>query len=241
MSCLARCCFAFAALLAAPSIACAGAAPDCHIGSYRLNNGELVDIAPTDDDALRWRQFHGATGKLHPGSNGVWSSTYGWTDRADGLVVSFAACSTGEIVFGGVPGRRIALDVKEATFESHGVTLAGRLVMPKGEARCRWPFSCTAPSTIRHCRSIPAADAAGRRRGRIRLRQARHRRVRGDYTQDFSLWPTMPWRRCAKPESLAGSRVRSHRLSGRQRGRMGGPIAANRRRSISSSSASVWP
>ena len=135
MNGLARYGFALAALLAGASIACARNAPDCHVGSYLLVNGGLVDIAPSDDDTLRWRQFDGATGKLHPGKDGVWTSTYGWTDRSDGMVVSFSACAAGRITFGGIRGRRIALEVKEATFESHGTTLAGRLVMPPGQAR----------------------------------------------------------------------------------------------------------
>ena len=124
---------ALVALLAATSIVRAGDTPDCHIGSYRLADGNVVDIAPSDDDTLRWRQFDGATGALHQGANGIWKSTYGWTDRADGITVSFSACGAGQINFGGVSGQRIALDVKEVTFKSHGTVLVGRLVMPKGE------------------------------------------------------------------------------------------------------------
>jgi len=29
---------------------------DCHIGSYRLKDGELVDVAPSYNDRLRWRR-----------------------------------------------------------------------------------------------------------------------------------------------------------------------------------------
>ena len=32
---------------------------DCHIGTYRLNDGRTVDIAPSDDDTLRWLMFTG--------------------------------------------------------------------------------------------------------------------------------------------------------------------------------------
>ena len=39
--------------------------------------------------ALRWIKFDGATGVLHKTTTGSWKSTYGWTDRADGLTVSF--------------------------------------------------------------------------------------------------------------------------------------------------------
>src|SRR5579862_3386478 len=135
MHCLARYGFVLGALFAVHSSARAHPAPDCHIGSYRLTDGRLVDIAPSEGDRLRWRQFDGATGALHKGADGTWKSTYGWTERTDGKTVAFSACGTGQINFGGVAGRRIAFDVKEATFESHGTSLIGRLVMPRGEAR----------------------------------------------------------------------------------------------------------
>ncbi|MEW5317397.1 MAG: hypothetical protein WDW38_008695 [Sanguina aurantia] len=38
------------------------------------------------------------------------------------------------IIFDGVPGQRLAFDVQDVTFAGGGVTLAGRLVMPKGGA-----------------------------------------------------------------------------------------------------------
>src|SRR5215469_7356117 len=128
MGCFARYCFAVCALFAAASIVRAGDTPDCHIGSYRLADGNVVDIAPSGDEMLRWRKFDGATGKLHKSASGIWNSTYGWTDRPDGIVVSFSDCRTGQIAFGGVSGQRIALEVQEATFKSHGTALAGRLV-----------------------------------------------------------------------------------------------------------------
>ncbi len=105
---------------------------DCHIGSYRLADGKAIDIAPSDGDTLRWRTFSGETGQLHPQKNGTWSSTYGWTGRPDGTTVSFSDCSKGEILFGKQPGKRIAFDVSNTKFQSNGVTLAGRLVLPKG-------------------------------------------------------------------------------------------------------------
>jgi uncharacterized protein len=46
-------------------------APDCRIGSYELADGNVVDIAPSEGDTLRWRQFDGATGALHKADNGI--------------------------------------------------------------------------------------------------------------------------------------------------------------------------
>src|SRR5690349_17603817 len=65
---------------------------DCHIGSYRLADGQAIDIAPSDGNTLRWRLFSGETGQLHPQKNGTWTSTYGWTGRPDGKTVSFSDC-----------------------------------------------------------------------------------------------------------------------------------------------------
>ena len=42
---------------------------------------------------------------------------------------------SGEISFDGVKGKRIAFDVTETKFQGAGVSLAGRLVMPKGSSR----------------------------------------------------------------------------------------------------------
>lgn len=111
----------------------AGSAPDCHIGSYRLSDGRAVDIAPSDGDTLRWRLFSGQTGQLHPQKNGIWTSTFGWTDRADGKRVTFSDCAKGEIGFGSDRGQRIAFETQNTTFESDGVKLVGRLVMPQGK------------------------------------------------------------------------------------------------------------
>jgi uncharacterized protein len=110
----------------------AGIAKDCHTGSYRLDDGRTVDVAPSEGDTLRWRMFTGETGQLHPQKDGTWTSTYGWTDRPDGKTVSFSSCAEGEITFEKEPGRRIDFDVRSATFDSSGVKLVGRLIMPKG-------------------------------------------------------------------------------------------------------------
>jgi hypothetical protein len=77
-----------------------------YIGSYRLDDGRAVDIAPSDGDTLRWRTFSGETGQLHPEKGGTWASTYGWTDRPDGKNVSFSSCAEGGITFEKEPGRR---------------------------------------------------------------------------------------------------------------------------------------
>ncbi len=107
----------------------------CHIGSYRLGDGGVVDIAPSEGDTLRWRLFTGETGQLHPKAGNSWSSTYGWTGRPDGRTASFSDCAHDEIRFGGQTGKRIDFDVSDTAFDSGGVKLVGRLVLPKGGAK----------------------------------------------------------------------------------------------------------
>jgi pimeloyl-ACP methyl ester carboxylesterase len=130
---------AVAALCALVPLLCmpafADATKDCHVGSYRLGDGSAVDIAPSDGDTLRWRLFDGESGQLHPQKDGGWTSTYGWTNRPDGKAVSFSDCAKGEISFGAETGKRIAFDESNTTFDSGGVKLVGRLVMPKGEGK----------------------------------------------------------------------------------------------------------
>jgi pimeloyl-ACP methyl ester carboxylesterase len=79
--------------------------------------------------------FTGETGQLHRQKDGTWASTYGWTNRADGKRVSFSDCDKGEIRFGNQTGKRIDFEVSNTAFESNGVKLLGRLVMPKGAGK----------------------------------------------------------------------------------------------------------
>ena len=77
MNYCARLFITLCALLAATSIARARNMLDCHVGSYLLADGNLVDIAPSDNRTLRWRQFDGTTGALHKTTDAIWKSTYG--------------------------------------------------------------------------------------------------------------------------------------------------------------------
>ena len=120
------------ALLIAAPLARAAEESDCHVGAYRLTDGAVIDVSPSEPGTLRWRNFDGLTGALTKAADGSWTSTYGWTGRADGKTIRFSECPAGRIDFNGVEGRRIAFDVTDTTFVSHGVPLAGRLVLPKG-------------------------------------------------------------------------------------------------------------
>ena len=225
----ARCCLALCALFAAPALVRAGDTPDCHIGSYRLADGNLVDIAPSEGDTLRWRRFDGATGALHPRTNGIWDSTSGWTDRADGMTVSFSACGAGQITFGSISGQRVALDVTEASFRSHGTVLAGRLLMPPGKGQVpivvllhgSEPDSALADYFLQ--RMLPAEGV-----GAFVYDKRGTGKSGGHYTQDYSLLADDAVAALRKARQLAGARL--GRI-GYQAGSQGGwvaPIAANR-------------
>jgi len=115
--------------------------PPCEVGSYLLADGTNIDIdiAPGAEGQLRWRRLDGRTGALKPQepreANGRWTSTLGWTDRSDGHVVTIADCKNGEISFNDVAGKRLPLIQTDTRFQGSGVTLAGRLTMPPGNAR----------------------------------------------------------------------------------------------------------
>jgi len=109
-------------------------ADDCHVAAYRLADGRAIDIAAAAEGALRWRLEDGSTGKLTR-SGDAWTSTLGWTDRADGHRVTLGSCESGALGFDGVPAARIAFDVTETRFDVDGAELAGRLLLPPGKAR----------------------------------------------------------------------------------------------------------
>ena len=109
-------------------------ADDCEVGIYQLPDGSHIDVGASDDNRLRWRRNDGTTGALARDEDGIWTSTLGWTERADGIQVTFD-CRKDAITFAGVDGQRIALDVTDVVFDGAGVQLAGRLVMPEGDAR----------------------------------------------------------------------------------------------------------
>src|SRR5690606_24292240 len=124
-----------AALAALPFAAPAMAARQpCEVASYRLDDGRALDIGPGSEDGLRWRTTDGRTGALAPAAGGRWTSTLGWTGRPDGHHVAFTDCGHGGIRFDDIAGQRVPLVEIDTKFEGSGVTLAGRLTLPPGDA-----------------------------------------------------------------------------------------------------------
>jgi uncharacterized protein len=215
-------------LIAAGVRATATESSDCHIGSYRLSDGRLVDIAPTDD-GLRWRLFDGATGALQKTARGTWQSTYGWTGRPDGKTISFSDCESARIDFDGVAGRRIVFDAVDTAFRGVGVALAGRLVMPAG--RDKVPVVVllhgserTSALTYYYLQRMLPAQGIG-----VFVYDKRSTgRSQGTYSQDFELLANDAVAAMREARRLAGGRAAR---IGYQAGSQGGwvaPIAANK-------------
>jgi len=204
---------------------------DCHVGAYLLSGGSIVDIAPSDDDTLRWRRFDGTTGALHKTATGAWKSTSGWTGRGDGKSVSFGECEDRSIEFDRVRGQRIDFNVREATFHSAGTALAGRLVMPAGTSKVpvvvlvHGSEQDSALDSFFLQRLLPASGV-----GAFVYDKRGTGRSAGTYTQDFSRLADDAVAAMREARRLAGSRLTRIGYHGGSQGGWVVPIAANRAR-----------
>ena len=211
------------------SVARASEQLDCHIGVYRMSNGDVVDIAPTDGDALRWRRFDGSTGLLTRAAQDLWTSSFGWTGRPDGKSARFSGCAGGQLAFDGRDGRRLDLDVTETTFTSHGVTLAGRLLLPRGTAAV--PLVVLVHGAEHDSarvfnplqRILPAEGV-----GAFVYDKRGTGASGGDYSQDFSLLADDAVAAMRQARRLAGARAGRVGYQGGSQAGWVLPIAANR-------------
>jgi uncharacterized protein len=221
----------FLSCLVLCSLVAAGAqaGEDCHIGSYRLDNGEVVDIGSPDSGTFRWRFFDGRTGALHKTTDDTWRSTYGWSDRADGITASFPDCAGGHIVFHGISGTRIAFDVRDTAFLSHGTHLVGRLVLPKGQDKV--PVVVLVHGSEHDAalvdyalqRMLPAQGI-----GAFVYDKRGTGVSGGTYTQDFSILADDAVAAMQEAKRLAGPRLGRIGYQGGSEGGWVAPIAANR-------------
>jgi uncharacterized protein len=218
------------------SLAMAGAgwargADDCHVGSYRLVNGDAVDVAPSEGDTLRWRRFDGTTGALHRTTGDQWASRTGWTDRPDGKVVTFADCAAGWIVFDGIAGKRIEFASRDVTFRSHDTAIVGRLVLPVGAERVpvvvllHGSEHDSALDSYSLQRMLPAEGI-----GVFVYDKRGTGQSKGSYTQDFDLLADDAVVAMREARRLAGNRATRVGYQGGSQGGWVAPIAANRAR-----------
>lgn len=202
---------------------------DCRVGAYRLSDGSVVGIDPTTTDNLRWRRIDGTTGVLHPASSGVWTSTLGWTDTADGKTVTFSDCAAGNIVFEKQSGHRIGFEVTDATFDSKGTKLAGRLVLPEGDGQV--PILVLIHGSERYSardyytlqRLLPANGV-----GVFVYDKRGTGKSGGTYTQSFSILADDAVAAMAEARRLAGKRTGRAGFEGGSQGGYVAPLAATR-------------
>lgn len=220
--------FTTAYILLKPLPAFAEPSSDCFVGNYRLEDGLNLDIAPADNGTLRWRKFDGTTGALHRRDDGTWTSTRGWTDTADGIVASFTGCG-GSIRFGNLSGTRLEFTVRETTFQSHGTTLVGRLVMPAGDGKVpivvmihgSEPNSAIESYSLQ--RMLPVQGI-----GAFVYDKRGTGKSGGVYTQDYSVLADDAVAAVAMAKSLAGDRLGRIGFQGGSQGGWVAPLAATR-------------
>lgn len=223
-------CIAILAAFSAIGCAQAASAPaDCRVGAYRFPDGDVIEIGPSTGGALRWRKWDGETGALKLAHDDVWASTRGWTDQPDGHAVSFAPCSTGDLTFDKVQGHRIDFDVTDTSFAGHGVTLAGRLVLPKGDTAV--PVAVLVHGSENYSaldlyalqRLLPAQGV-----GVFVYDKRGTGRSTGEYTQNFDVLADDAVAAMAEARRLAGSRAGRMGFEGGSQGGWIAPLAASR-------------
>jgi uncharacterized protein len=115
----------------------------CAYGAYDFGPGRMAAVTPTSGPrSLRLTFMSGDTWRLDPapGASDVpsaFAASLGWTDRPIPGVAVAVDCGNGTITIAGGAlagtGQRQTFDITDTTFESHGLKLAGRLVMPRLE------------------------------------------------------------------------------------------------------------
>jgi len=224
-----RCWVILAAVIACSQLAYAQQGTGCLVGGYRLENGKSLDIEQGDGGDLNWILFDGETGTLHRQPNGEWAGTYGWTGRKDGKIVRFGPCAKGAIDFDGVAGKRIPFDIKDVTFVSHGIRLAGRLVMPAGTGKVpvvvliHGSEDDSAIDTYYLQRLLPTQGI-----GVFVYDKRGTGRSGGHYTQVFSVLADDGVRAVQEAKGLAGNRLGRIGLQGSSEGGWVAPLVAER-------------
>lgn len=204
----------------------------CHIGSYAMENGGVIDIGASSETHLRWRSLDGRVGRIEQGENGVWSGTTGWSDLADPARFELGPCEDGTIQVTGVDGSdatgtRLNFTSEDVRFEGDGVELAGRLVWPEGAE--------TAPLAVlvHGSEDWSALDYASLQRllpaqgiAAFVYDKRGTGGSTGSYTQDFDLLAADAAAAHATALNMAGDRVEASGYLGGSQGGWVAPLAA---------------
>lgn len=219
--------FAGAATTAQAATPASPSQGSCHVGVYRLPDGDILDIGPTADERLRWRRLDGVFGRLKPTAGGGWSNTTGLTERPDPTAVAFPDCDS--VRFGDQIARRAPLTVTDTVFRSGKETLRGRLVMPVGKA--------AAPVVVQvhGSEKTPAVDFNYRQRqyaaagvGVFVYDKRGTGRSTGVYSQDFHLLSDDAAAALTEAKRLAGRRASRIGFEGGSQGGWVAPLAATK-------------
>ncbi|MCD9045647.1 alpha/beta hydrolase family protein [Luteimonas sp. MHLX1A] len=204
----------------------------CRSGIYRAADGETLVLTPTTNDGYRWRMLDGRTGALQQ-EDGQWRSTLGWTGEPDGFIADLANCAGGELRLGPAEApasfARAHVQVVETGFESDGVTLAGRLLMPPGGEAV--PLAVfvhgSGDYSSREYEAYPWALAA--QDVAVFVYDKRGTGAsEGRYTQDFHVLAADARAALAEARRLAGDRASSTGFLGISQGGWVAPLAASR-------------
>lgn len=111
-----------------------------YLGAYSFPDGRYVFISPRDGETLRYRLMDGESGALRPSGGDTYAAGPGWSgDDPTEVTITFDPVSGGTS-----PGlvrrrdgeeleaRRMNLPEIEGSFESHGLSLRAKLVLPEG-------------------------------------------------------------------------------------------------------------
>lgn len=111
---------------------------ECHVGAWRLADGRVMALTPSQGDSLRYRLMDGRSGRLYPLGAGRFESGEGWTSRKPvALEAEFGSCGSTKLRLqearaAALSGARIPLERQDFLFSGPGIELAGRLVLPPG-------------------------------------------------------------------------------------------------------------
>lgn len=128
---------ASAAVVASPAVV--ASEPDCHVGAYRNDRGDVLALGTTaTSGTLRYYLVDGRSGLLRAGAAREYTAGPGWVSAAPVIArAELGTCGSRRITFdlsGQPKGRwnKIPLGLTDTHFASDGITLAGRLVEPPG-------------------------------------------------------------------------------------------------------------
>lgn len=208
-----------------------GDARECRTGVYQAADGETLILTPTTSGGYRWRMLDGTTGALLR-EDGQWRSTLGWTGEPDGLSADLANCDSGELRLG-PPGalagfNKVPVQTVGTSFESDGLSLAGRLLMPPGgqEVPLVVFVHGSGDYSALEYEAYPWALAAQGVAAFVYDKRGTGASP-GEYTQDFHVLAADARAALAEARRLAGSRVSSAGFLGISQGGWVAPLAAS--------------